>query len=542
MSAEIPEGQGRPRASAGPLTRRQVLFSGVAMAATGALAGRIADAKRIGEKRPNLLFIMPDEFRLQALGIWQQPGYTHCLRTVSDPVHTPELNRLATQSILFTQACSTAAVCSPSRAMLMSGMYPSQNGVIGNCHENKPDGLHDNIVCLTDVLAGAGYDTGYIGKAHWERTLPLFDAQGNYVGKETPPGGHYANPFDTYIPPGKGRHGNRFWFQNIKDRHFDALSYSSDPALVGGKKDGQPYRRHEFTPKLEADVLIGYLKNTDGQRDPSKPFSAIWTPNPPHMPYSSLKDCEQDVYWKYYADVPISKLLNRANVDSEKAAAGKVGDPRKCAPIYFSLVTSIDRQVGRVLQALEETGEAENTIVVFTSDHGEMMGSHGRMAKSTIYDEAFLIPFMIRLPQRLKPRVENLLLGRVDVMPTLLGMMGLADSIPSSVRGVDYSRGLETESWTTVGKPKSTAYLMDNGRGVRTDRYTYLVRAEGGTELYDNVADPYQMKNLPLTAIDAADLRRLQQELGQWLKTAEDPWCADRKYKELIAYPGGGQV
>lgn len=491
-------------------------------------------------KSPNLLFIMPDEFRLQALGIWQQPGYRHCLRTVSDPVHTPELDKLAMESTLFTQACATAAVCSPSRAMLMSGMYPSQNGVVDNCRVGSPSGMHDDLVCLTDVLARAGYDTGHIGKTHWEQTLPLFDAEDNYVGTETAPGGHYANGFDTYIPPGKGRHGNRFWFQDLEDVHFDALSYSSDPMLVGGKKDGQAHRWHEFTPKLEADVLIGYLKNTDRQRDVSKPFSAIWTPLPPHMPYYSVNDCEQDVYRKYYADVPASKLLDRPNVDSEKAvAAGKIGDPRKCAPIYFSLVTSIDRQVGRVLQALEETGEAENTIVVFTSDHGEMMGSHGLMGKAVIYDESFLIPFMIRFPQRLKPRVEDLLLGRVDVMPTLLGMLGLKDKVPETVRGVDYSSELLTGRFKGAAKPRSAVYLMVNGRGLRTDRYTYLVNPEGKTQLYDNVSDPYQMKNLLLTGIPAGDLKSLQAELGQWLKTADDPWYATRSHKELIAYPDG---
>lgn len=518
------------------MDRRRFVAGAAALAASGTLARQLSAAKHIGKRQPNLLFIMPDEFRLQALGFWQKPEFKNALRTVSDPVHTPALDRLAAESRVFTQACATAPVCSPSRTMLMSGIYPSQNGVVTNCQEGKPAGMHDDIVCLTNVLAEAGYETGYVGKTHWEQTLPVFDAEGNYVGKETAPGGHYANPFDTYIPPGKGRHGNRYWFQDIKDKHFNALSYSSVPALVDGKKDGQPYRWHEFTPRLEADVVIGFLKNTAGQRDAHKPFSMIWAPNPPHMPYYRPEDCEQDIYRKYYADEPASKLLNRPNVDAEKALEETHHDPRKCAPVYFSLVTGVDRQVGWVLQALEESGEAENTIVVFTADHGEMMGSHGRMAKSVIYDESFLIPFMVRYPQHLKPGVEDLQLGRVDVMPTLLGMMGLKGKTPEAVRGVDYS-GTLLRSRRAPAKPKSAAYLMEIGRGVRTDRYTYFVSAKGETELFDNVADPYQMKNLPLTAIPHADLGTLQAELGQWLKTAQDPWYADGQYKDLIVYP-----
>ena len=525
------------------INRRTFLRQAAAIAAAVALEKQLAAAKQVTAQdaqasRPNLLFIMPDEFRIQALGIWNQPGYRNLLHTVSDPVHTPELNRLARESILFTQTTSTSPICSPSRAMMMSGMYPSRNGVMGtNCAAGRPEGMHDSITCFTDVLSDAGYETAYVGKTHWERNQPLFDAQGNYVGTENPAGGHYANQFDTYIPPGRGRHGNKYWFQTIKDRHFDPWTYASVPALVGGKKDGQVYRPKGFTPKLEADILVDYLRNKNRQRDPGKPFSMIWAPNPPHPPYNSLKDCQESVYREYYADVPISKLLNRPNVEIAKAVSDGYFDPQKCGPVYFSLVTSIDQQVGRVLGALDESGEAENTIVVFTSDHGEMMGSHGLTGKSVIYDEAFLIPFMIRYPKRLKPRAESLLLGRVDVMPTLLGMMGLKDQIPATAQGVDYSKEILTGESSESSKPRSAPFLMSTSKGVRTDRYTYQVDSKGMTLLFDNAADPCQMKNLGHQSIDPADFSFLQKELGRWLKVAGDPWYETRMHKEWIAYP-----
>lgn len=530
------------------MNRRKFLADAAAVAATGAFARTAAAAhlktKSSDSKKPNLLFIQPDQFRIFALGIWREPGFRDALKTVSDPVHTPALNQLTRESLLFTRAAATAAVCSPSRAMLMSGMYPSQNGVASNCVRGSTQGMHDNIPCITDVLSNSGYETAFVGKTHWERTLPLFDKDGNYVGTENPPGGHYVNSFDTYIPPGKGRHGNKYWFQDIdRHGHFNPYSYSSVPALVGGKKDGQLYRNHGFAPTIEADVTIGYLKNKNGQRDPNKPFSIMWDPLPPHTPYSSLANCEPDIYHKYYEDLPLKQLLNRPNVNLEEAEHYRtrkkprsLAEVELCARVYFSLVTSIDRQVGRILQALEESGEAENTIVVFTADHGEMMASHGRFYKSVIYDEAFRIPLMIRYPNRLKPRIEDLMIGKVDMMPTLLSLMGLQDRIPRTVQGVDYSAGLLTGNFTE--KPKSEAYLMVKGKGLRTDRYTYRVGSDGETELFDNVADPYQLKNLPPNSIHSADLRFLQEELGRWLKRADDPWYEARLHSQSILYPG----
>ena len=168
-----------------------------------------------------------------------------------------------------------------------------------------------------------------------------------------------------------------------------------------------------------------------------------------------------------------------------------------------------------------------------------MMASHGRFAKSVIYDESFLIPLMIRFPKRLKPRMEDLMIGRVDVMPTLLGLMGLNDRIPHTVQGVDYSAELLSDEFTEKPKPKSAAYIMPDAKGLRTDRYTYQVSSDGKTELYDNAADPYQLKNLPSSKVDSADLRFLQEELGRWLKEANDQWYQTRMHASLITYPDG---
>ena len=191
------------------------------------------------------------------------------------------------------------------------------------------------------------------------------------------------NAYDTYIPQGPGRHGNSYWFQCVKDAHKDPRVYSNDASRVDGKQDGEQYRPKIYSTRLEADVLVDYLKNSQGQRDASKPFCAVWAPNPPHSPYGSEEDCDEAAYRKHYKDRKPEELLVRENVIE--------GDSRQLAetrsPFYFANVTGVDKQLGRVLEALDESGEADNTIVIFTSDHGEMMGSHDDMGKNNIYEE-----------------------------------------------------------------------------------------------------------------------------------------------------------
>jgi arylsulfatase A-like enzyme len=204
--------------------------AGTAVLGCSSVTAKKKPPLRQAQDRPNLLYIFPDQMRMHAMSFWKKPGFNKLLRTETDPVYTPNIDRLAEKSVVFTQATSTHPVCSPHRAMLMSGVYPSRNGVENvNCYAGRPQGLHHNIKCFTDVLAESGYETAYVGKTHWERTEPLFDNDLNYVGTADAPGGNYANLYDTYIPPGRGRFSNTFWFQQFRDDHFDALTYSNRP-------------------------------------------------------------------------------------------------------------------------------------------------------------------------------------------------------------------------------------------------------------------------------------------------------------------------
>ncbi|MEM1026534.1 MAG: sulfatase [Planctomycetota bacterium] len=482
------------------------------------------------------MYILPDQFRAQAIGVWGSPGFRDRFRGVCDPVETPNLNALAKQSTLFSQACSTYPLCSPHRAMLMSGMFPRHNGVpYTNCRSDRPEvGMKHSFECFTDVLNRQGYETAYVGKTHWERTEALFDQDASYVGTKGASGGCFANEYDTYVPPGPGRRGNQYWFQNIGDVHKDAISYSNEPSLIQGKADGEPHRHRRFTPEMEADIVVDYLRNKDGQRSESRPFSLIWSPNPPHNPYTDVdRDCDRAVYETYYRDMAVGDALNRPNVRPTEDDVAE-----RAARIYFTLVTSIDQQVGRVLEALEQTGQAENTIVVFTSDHGEMLGSHGQMGKGDIYDESFLVPLMIRFPGVLKPCVEDLMIGTVDLMPTLLDLIGLAVHIPHTAQGTSFAQVLRSGDCDAVSRPASALYLNGPRRkGVRTDRYTYVVDLDDGINLFDQDADPYQTEKLSPDDIDPADWDFLRRELGRWLERAEDEWAERKTRQEWVSYP-----
>lgn len=189
------------------------------------------------------------------------------------------------------------------------------------------------------------------------------------------------------------------------------------------------------------------------------------------------------------------------------------------------------------MEALDAIGKRENTIVVYTSDHGEMLGSHGLMSKNVPYEEATAIPFIIRYPARLTHRIEPLFLSAVDMMPTILGLSDI--NVPNDAAGKDYSK-LLTED--TGNRPQSVLFTQPKRKGVRTDKYLFTVSYKnekewGETMLFDTQSDPYQMSNLRLSDIPKSDMQMLCRELGKWLKKSNDPWFKKKLYDDLIIYP-----
>jgi arylsulfatase A-like enzyme len=496
---------------------------------------------KVPAKRPNLLFVFADQFRRQALGFMNQ-----------DPVITPNLDQFAQDSRVFINAISACPLCTPFRSMLMTGRYPLSTGMTTNCLGGMDIELADDEICIGDVLKANGHQTGYIGK--WHLDSPSRHKMRN------PPDGATGN--DAHTPPGPRRHGFDFWYAyNTNSRHTKPNYWKDNPKKINV---------NQWSVEHETDVAIEFIKN----RDKDKPFALFVSWNPPHAPFIAPE--------KYNLMYPDKELPLRPNFKMAKEGERRRGDSRFG---YYAAVSSCDDNFGRLLKTLDEEGIADDTVAVFTSDHGEMLDSHGRWGKVIWYEESIGIPFLIRWPGHVPPARENMLFASYDFMPTLLGLM--KSPIPNTVEGTDYSDAMLGKQ---VSKPSSAfiarygqpnrilavqgrrpsdrfageaLVLIEKGidwrtvgyRGLRTERYTYIVdRALEGTEglssyqwqhgwekertfnsdtegirvkrfLYDNENDPFQLNPVCTThANENPVMAELDKELQQWLDKMNDPF------------------
>lgn len=461
-------------------------------------------------KKPNLLFIFPDQWRNAALGINNE-----------DPVLTPNLDQLAKEGILFSNAISNYPLCSPFRGMLMTGKLPYNNMVLTNANSRRHqynNSWQKDDISFSDVLVNNGYDAGYVGKLHLTSPPPI-------QGKDTV-------LWDAYTPI-EERHGFNFWYAyGTFDQHYEPHYWVNE-----AKKNEIKYVK-EWSPQHEANVIIDYLINAnDSIRNSDKPFALFWSVNPPHPPYQYVPE----KYLESYKDKDLNELLVRKNVDLNTAAGdlafhksatrNRTHLAEEFVKEYFAAVTGVDEQIGRVLKALEEQGMAENTIVVITADHGEMMGSHGLMSKNIWFEEAINVPLIIRWPEKIKGnQKQDVLVSSPDFMPTLLNMMGATDGMPSDLDGNDLSDHILTGEGD---KPQAALYYFikegrpESGhRGIRTYKNTYVITVDNDGKirkfLYDNINDPYQLENI--IGKEKELEMQLDSQLMTLLKEKKDPW------------------
>ncbi len=483
------------------IDRRTFLKLTAAGAAAMAVPGCF---RRVSGKKPNVLFVFIDQLRADVCGVYGGRN-----------IQTPHIDRLASQGATFSNAISSCPLCTPYRGMIQTGRYPTHSGIVMNFVEANPV---QNPHCLGNVFAASGYDTGFIGKWHlsagWRREEGLYepDPKAVRVYRE-------KNPETEYVPPGPGRLGFQHWQAfNFHTAFNEYYFYEDKPQRIFSGR---------YETDTQIDQAIAYMER---HKDSGRPFLLCIAPHPPHPPFAP-----EYIPEGYLEKVP--EVINWSpNVPAE--------NPRKLIEMryYLAMAKNVDDNIGRLMQYLEASGLAEDTIVVFTSDHGEMHGSHGRLNKMVPYAEAINIPFIIRWPNRIEAGSRILALQTpMDHLPTLCGLTGAR--MPREVDGADLSRvilGKEQDSRDEVliGSYTSHWDFFQTGtrwpewRGIRTKRYTYCRWLTGEEELYDNIEDPYQTRNLAAGGGEPAALKRLRGRLKDLLAEAHDDFLSGTAYGE----------
>ena len=465
-------------------TRREFLKGAGAVAAGMALSGLPTFAAE-PRKKPNVVFIFADQLRSMSLGCY---GDKQAL--------TPNIDRLASEGMRFTNAVSVWPVCSPFRGMLLTGRYPMSDGVVYN---EFP--LWKGQASIATALKSQGYATGYIGKWH------LNGSPGNSV---------------------KDHFGFDFW----QPLQVEMLQELPDGTQV-------------WRPDVQTDKAVEYIKaNKD------KPFCLFMSWNPPHDPYIApdkymklfpadkmelrANDVEKDLVRIELEKHPANTPQEAANRESWRKRIDSDDGVRRNMQGYYAATHGLDVCMGRIMKTLDEAGIADDTILVFSSDHGDMLGSHRMSHKQEPFEESISIPFIIRYPRRVPHgKTTDALLSPMDIMPTLLSLAGTP--IPDTVEGIslaDAALGKRSDQHDALlimkMLPGGNPWIINadtEWRGVRTKTHTYARLADGGPWiLYDNKNDPYQMKNL----VNDPAHKKLQDEMEATmqalLKKAGDPF------------------
>lgn len=429
------------------------------------------------QQKPNVVFIVSDQFRNQALGFNHQ-----------DPTHTPNLDSLAQSGVTFSHAISSCPISTPFRAMLITGKYPLTTGVTENCSPGtKGQYLRPDATSFGNVFKANGYQTAYIGKWHLDDPATAMDLLGY-----SPDNGR---GWDTYTPPGEKRQGFEFWHaNNVYDMHNHPHYWENSAEMIKSDK---------WSAEHETDIAIQFIS----KREQKKPFLMMISYNPPHTPYSQVPER----YKAFYSNDTLG-LLNRKNVRFE----GDGTKARTSVTDYFSCVTGIDDQIGRLIIYLKKEGLYKNTIFVFTSDHGEMMGSQGRMTKGVWYEESINTPLIINYPKKIQRGHSDCIVQPIDFLPTVLGLADL--NVPSGYDGKDLSASVRKPAFVAQdfavmasygGNPytdKGKEWMNKGWRGIRTLTHKFVIVRTKGSQmcyLYDLEKDPYELN--PLTGSNPED-------------------------------------
>ena len=433
------------------------------------------------KKHYNLVYIFADQWRAQAFGFAGDPN-----------VRTPNLDRFASESVRVENAISTCPVCAPYRGSMITGRLPLRNGVFSNDIRLKPDNP-----AIGREFRNAGYRTAYVGKWHL-----------------------HAGGRSGHIPVDH-RMGFEYWkVLECTHDYLDSRYYDQDETVLSTWPG--------YDADAQTDDVISFLQDAAAGNEP---FALFLSWGPPHAPPPYERASLYDQYPPDLADTyDPAGLLLRANVPESEES-----DARRVLAGYYTHCTALDRAFGRLYHNLEAQGLLANTVVVFTSDHGDMLGSQGLYKKQSPFEESVRVPFLIRIPDVPARQDTRLFVEPEDILPTMLAVSGAwpVDREPPpelALDGRNLASALRGEGPAPTESVVLALYIangqwregLDGGpfgyhgreyRGIRTLRYTYVRERSGPWLLFDNVEDPFQLENV----VSRTEYAELQASLEETL-------------------------
>ncbi len=484
------------------------------------------------ERTPNLLFIYTDEQRFDTLAAYG-----------NNQISMPNLNRLAEQSCVFDRAYVTQPVCTPSRSSLLTGFYPHSNGCSAN---NLP--LDESIPCLPEMLPAGKYATAHIGK--WHLGDELFAQHGfeHWISVE--------DGYNRWFRPGRDQDALSDYCQWLK-----ACGYTPDNGRAFGRTEAAALPEVVSKPAFLAEHSSRFIREHQDE-----PFCLYVNFLEPHMPFTGPRDEQYDP-----AEIPLPEnfdspptkdnhLRPRLFHDSYRAGAKfcHSDDPQSVQSLiarYWGLCSQVDTHCGTILRTLEECGLWDDTIIVFTSDHGDMMGSHQLVAKCVMYEEAIRVPMLVKLPGQKQPRRINGPVSQVDMVPTLLELMGVEP--PAHLQGRSKAEAMrdsatpENEDVIVEWNGPNTGFGADDPREVEieenwlkladreriidalTDPLRTVISGDGRWklnlspnvgehELFDLQNDPHERCNIYGRSDTQAVTERLTESIRRWRRRTND--------------------
>jgi len=480
--------------------------------------------------RPNILLITTDQER------WDVSNDDNL------PVSTPNTERLQDRGMTFERAYTPSAICSPARASLLTGLYPHNHGILSN--PTRPGSvqvdLREELPTFSERLAADGYRNSYIGNWH--------------IGED-------QTPADFGFEPIIGRwHENRLVdreaFKHHQQEHLglskaelpaspternrtleeleDPVTNNTNDIIIAGKT---PLPKEATETHFVAEQTIEQLEQHADSGDPFFHRTDIVGPHAPYIvpePYASMYDPEDIDPWPSFAETfdgkPRIHEIHPSYYDMEDSGWETW---RRAVAKYFGYVSFIDEQVGRILDAVDSLGLAEDTVVVRTADHGDFTGGHRQFDKGPMmYEDIYHIPLVVRWPGTVAPGSRcTEFVSLLDLMPTFLEIAGIDP--PGGIDGRSLRPllgGNQPDDWRDAifaeyhGEPE-TLYTQ---RMIRTERYKYVFNGPDRNELYDFANDPHELNNLVDNPEYAAVKSELEERLGAWMEKTGDHLSIDR--------------